>query len=75
MAKLDNYKNCIFWPFKKILGPVHVDIQSDKLDYLKKSQANFFQNCIKIKAFTMTNQIKESSIVYIIELTALSSSA
>ena len=29
---------------KKILGPVHVDIQSDKLDYLKKSKADFFQN-------------------------------
>ena len=35
----------------------HVDIQLDKLDYLKKSQANFFQNLHQIKAFIMTNKM------------------
>ena len=43
-------KTASFWPCKKkILGPVHVNIRSDKLDYLKKSQADFFQNYIKSK--------------------------
>ena len=34
---------------KKIPGPVHVDIRSDKLDYLKKGPAIFFPNYFKSK--------------------------
>ena len=64
-----SYISCSFYSWitiktdlakEKILGPVHVNIRSDKLDYLKKSQADFFQ--IYIESKHLSWQIKSHKI-------------
>ena len=41
-----NFSPFIVWKWPKIISSVHVDIQSDILDYLKKSHFDLFQNYI-----------------------------
>ena len=43
IAKLDNYKKSTFSPQKiRPLGPVHLDLISDKFDYLQGQVSIFF---------------------------------
>ena len=53
-----------------------MDIRSDKLDYLKKSQANFFQNYIKSKhLLIMTNITMDIKFGFGVDLLNLMASA
>ena len=57
IAKLDNYKKSTFSPQKiRPLGPVHLDLLSDKFDYLQGQISIFFSLfCIK-KTFSITEK-------------------